>query len=142
MWGDASLTVQILSLPTSLSLSDPRTLPVGGPIHCHRPWMHEPPISCGSMGRVKLEMKKMENMSGQHITYSKRHRGRGADGGGRAPTVEDAAPMVEDVAVEAEAPAVEDGVLLDRALSGASKQRPEYPRQRRPVVAAGALGAR
>jgi hypothetical protein len=32
--------------------------------------------------------------------------------------------------------------LLDRALFGASKQRPEYPRQRRPVVAAGALGAR
>jgi hypothetical protein len=135
MWGDASLTVQILSLPTSLSLSDPRTLPVGGPIHCHRPWMHEPRISCGSMGRVKLEMKKLENMSGRHITYSKRRRGRGADGGGRA-------PMVEDVAVEAEAPAVEDGVLLDRALSEASKQRSEYPRQRRPVVAAGALGSR
>jgi hypothetical protein len=56
--------------------------------------------------------------------------------------VEDGAPTVEDVAVEAEAPTVEDGVLLDWALAGASKRRPEYPRQRRPVVAAGALGAR
>jgi hypothetical protein len=94
------------------------------------------------MGRVKLEMKKLENVSGRHITYSKRRRGQGADGGGRAPTVEDATPMVEDMAVEAEAPTVEDGALLDQALSGASKRRLEYPRQRRPVVAVGALGAR
>jgi hypothetical protein len=46
-----------------------------------------------------------------------------------APMVEDAAPTVEDAAVEAEAPTVEDGVLLDRALAGASKRRSEYPRQ-------------
>jgi hypothetical protein len=56
--------------------------------------------------------------------------------------VEGRAPTVEDAAVEAEAPTVEDGVLLDRALVGASKRRLEYPRQRRPVMAAGALGAR
>jgi hypothetical protein len=90
----------------------------------------------------------------------------------------------EEPMVEAEAPTVEDGVLLDRALAGASKRRLEYwrqlgrrspgrgrgrgrgrggargrrptagtqaktssggggcPRQRRPVVAAGALSAR
>jgi hypothetical protein len=36
---------------------------------------------------------------------------------------------VEEPMVEAEAPTVEDGVLLDRALAGASKQRPEYWRQ-------------
>jgi hypothetical protein len=45
--------------------------------------------------------------------------------GAEAPTVEDGAPTVEDAAVEAEAPTVENGVLLDRALAGASKQRPE-----------------
>jgi hypothetical protein len=39
--------------------------------------------------------------------------------------VEDGAPTVEDAAVEVEAPMVEDEVLLDRALAGASKQRPE-----------------
>jgi hypothetical protein len=49
--------------------------------------------------------------------------------GAEAPTVEDGAPTVEDVAVEAEAPTVEDGVLLDQVLAGASKRRPEYPRQ-------------
>jgi hypothetical protein len=27
------------------------------------------------MGRVKLEMKKLENVSGRHITYSKRRSG-------------------------------------------------------------------
>jgi hypothetical protein len=43
--------------------------------------------------------------------------------------VEDGAPTVEDAAVEAEAPMVEDGVLLDWALAGASKRRLEYPRQ-------------
>jgi hypothetical protein len=35
----------------------------------------------------------------------------------------------EEPMVEAEAPTVEDGVLLDRALAGASKRRPEYWRQ-------------
>jgi hypothetical protein len=37
--------------------------------------MHEPPIGCGGMGRVKLKMKKLENVSGRHITYSKRRSG-------------------------------------------------------------------
>jgi hypothetical protein len=43
--------------------------------------------------------------------------------------VEDGAPTVEDAAVEAEAPTVEDRVLLDQVLAGASKRRPEHPRQ-------------
>jgi hypothetical protein len=35
----------------------------------------------------------------------------------------------EEPMVEAEAPTVEDGVLLDWVLAGASKRRPEYWRQ-------------
>jgi hypothetical protein len=35
----------------------------------------------------------------------------------------------EEPMAEVEAPTVEDGVLLDRALAGASKRRPEYWRQ-------------
>jgi hypothetical protein len=116
--GDASLVVQILSLPLlslSLSLTQERCRLVAQSIATAPGCMNHRSAAAARGGEARDEE------AGEH---------------------ERAAHHLLEAAVGAEAPTVEDGVLLDRALAGPSKRRPEYPRQRRPVMAVGALGAR